>query len=189
MGSNPTSSEKRSIKLKMFFQLHITAKDKQILRKFLNFFLELQKTSSTWNVVSNSNKKDVITVLKSPHVNKTAQEQFEYRMYSKKILINSFKPSFFLLTLKKVKGLSFSGLSLRLTSWSGKDNNLNKNLKLLNPKNIVLKTDYQFLNINKNKQKLTKYIQLFDCQGETLLKMKNKVFKASLAQLDRATAF
>lgn len=159
----------------MFFQLHITAKDKQTLYKFLIFFSELQKTSSTWNVVFNSHKKDVITVLKSPHVNKTAQEQFEYRTYSKKILINSSKFSFFLLTLKKIKGLSFSGLSLKLASWFGKHNNLNKNLKLLNPKTMILKTDYKPMNINKNRQKFIRYLQLHDCHGEILLKMKNKV--------------
>ena len=154
----------------MFFQLQIISKDKKMLQNFLNFFLGLQKTSSTWNVISNSNKKDVITVLKSPHVNKTAQEQFEYRTYSKKILINSFKPSLFLLTLKKIKGLSFSGVALKLISWTGEGNKSNQILNLLSPKNIVLKTNYKSFSVNKNDQGLTKYLQLLDCHGEALLK-------------------
>ena len=86
----------------MFFQLQVLAKDKKVLELFVKFFLTLQKASSTWKVVFNSKKRDVITVLKSPHINKTAQEQFEYRVYSKKIIINSFKPSIFLLVLKKI---------------------------------------------------------------------------------------
>jgi ribosomal protein S10 len=158
----------------MFFQLQIISKDKKMLQKFLDFFLGLQKTSSTWNVISNSNKKDVITVLKSPHINKTAQEQFEYRTYSKKILINSFKPSIFLLTLKKIKGLSFSGVALKLIGWTGEGNKSNEILNLLSPKNIVLKADYKFFSAHKSNQGFTKYLQLFDCHGETLLKTKIK---------------
>ena len=146
-----------------------------MLQKFLNFFLGLQKTSSTWNVISNSNKKDVITVLKSPHVNKTAQEQFEYRTYSKKILINSFKPSMFLLTLKKIKGLSFSGVALKLIGWTGEGNKSNKILNLLNPKNIVLKIDCKFYSGHKSNKGFTKYLQLFDCHGETLFKKNFKI--------------
>jgi ribosomal protein S10 len=170
VGSNPTSSG--NAKLKMFFQLQIVSKDKKVLKNFLRFFFELQKTSSTWNVISSSNKKDVITVLKSPHVNKTAQEQFEYRTYSKFFLINSFKPSIFLLTLKKIKGLSFSGVSLKVTGLSSQGKKFSKTLSLLNPKNVILKTNYKISSTNNSNQGFTKYIQLFDCHGEILLKTK-----------------
>ena len=147
----------------MFFQLQILAKDKKVLESFINFFLNLQKASSTWKVVFNSKKRDVITVLKSPHVNKTAQEQFEYRVYSKKIIINSFKPSIFLLVLKKIKSFSFPGISLKVVGICNKSNKLSKTLQLFDPKNFYL--------ANSSKGFL-KYIQLFDCQGEILLKTK-----------------
>lgn len=160
MGSNPTSSEN---KLKMFFQLQILSKDKKVLETFINFFQNLQKTFSTWKVVFNSKKRDVVTVLKSPHVNKTAQEQFEYRIYSKKIMINSFKPSIFLLVLKKIKSFSFPGISLKVTGVCNKSDKLAKTLNLLDPKNFYLSND---------SKRFSKYIQLFDCQGETLLKTK-----------------
>ena len=169
MGSNPTSSEVKNFK--MFFQLQIVSKDKQVLKKFLHFLLKLQKISSTWNIISNFNKKDVITVLKSPHVNKTPQEPFEYRIYSKKILITSFKPLIFLLTLKKLKKLSFSGILLKVTKLSNNSKMVNRILYLLTPGNIVLKKV-----VNKRKLKdylgFSKYIQLFDCYGEILLKTK-----------------
>lgn len=147
----------------MFFQLQVLAKDKKVLELFVKFFLTLQKASSTWKVVFNSKKRDVITVLKSPHVNKTAQEQFEYRVYSKKIIINSFKPSIFLLVLKKIKSFSFPGISLKVIGVSNKSNKMSKTLELFNPKNFYL--------VNSSKC-FSKYIQLFDCQGEILLKTK-----------------
>jgi len=147
----------------MFFQLQILAKDKKVLELFINFFLSLQKASSTWKVVFNSKKRDVITVLKSPHVNKTAQEQFEYRVYSKKIRINSFKPSIFLLVLKKIKSFSFPGISLKVIGVCNKSNKLSKTLKLFDPKNLYLANGSKCF---------SKYIQLFDCQGEIILKTK-----------------
>ena len=147
----------------MFFQLQVLAKDKKVLELFVKFFLTLQKASSTWKVVFNSKKRDVITVLKSPHVNKTAQEQFEYRVYSKKIIINSFKPSIFLLVLKKIKSFSFPGISLKVIGVCNKSNKLSKTLELFNPKNFYLVNDSKCF---------SKYIQLFDCQGEIILKTK-----------------
>lgn len=153
----------------MFFQLQIVSKDKKILKKFLKFFYSLQKTSSTWNVISNFNKRSFITVLKSPHVNKTAQEQFEYRAYSKKIFINSVKPFTFLLMLKKIKGLSFSGISVKLIGLSRKSKKLKTIFNFLDPKNMILKIDNKII---KTKVGFSKYVQLFDCHGEVLLKTK-----------------
>ena len=147
----------------MFFQLQILAKDKKVLELFTIFFLKLQKTSSTWKVIFNSKKRELITVLKSPHVNKTAQEQFEYRIYSKKILINSFKPSIFLLVLKKIKKFSFPGISLKIIGVCNKSNKLVSILRLFAPKNFYL---------SNNSKCFSKYIQLFDCQGEIILKKK-----------------
>ena len=122
----------------MFFQLQVLAKDKKVLELFIIFFLNLQKTSSAWKIIFNSKKRDVVTVLKSPHVNKTAQEQFEYRIYSKKILINSFKPSIFLLVLKKIKSFSFPGITLKVIGVCNKSNKLIKTLELFAPKNLYL---------------------------------------------------
>ena len=111
MGSNPTSSE---IKLKMFFQLQILAKDKKVLELFIKFFLNLQKASSTWQVVFNSKKRDVVTVLKSPHVNKTAQEQFEFRIFSAQVNVTTADPAKNLLFLKRLTKKLFHDISINL---------------------------------------------------------------------------
>lgn len=146
----------------MFFKLKVFAKDEKALKSFLSFFLDLQKTSSTCHVVSSFNNRKVITVLKSPHVNKTAQEQFEYRIYSKKIFVHSYKPYMFLLTLKKLKSLCFPGVSLKITAVSNFLNKFKNTPFLFLPNNYNVLLDKEFL----------KFVQLFDCHGEMLLQTK-----------------
>jgi ribosomal protein S10 len=163
-------------KLTMFFYIKASSKDKKVLEKFSWFLSKLETSTFILKCFSKQKKRKFITILKSPHINKTAQEQFEFRFYSKRFLINSFQPLTFLFILKKIKNLSFSGLNLEVKSLL-EYNEKNKNfLKLISPDNLTL-------NIKRdcNKQKLAnksfsqnlllkKYIQLFDCYGETFLK-------------------
>lgn len=135
---------------------------------------------------SKQEKRKFVTVLKSPHVNKTAQEQFEYRLYSKHFLIYSFKPFTFFLLLKKLKNLSFPGLDLKVKGLLGENKAYKHRLQTVNPDNIILKNTH-FLYLKKNKLKKVqyekddsskplsykKYLQLFDLYGEICLK---KVF-------------
>jgi len=170
----------------MFFYLKTSCKDKRILKKFLCFFTKIKSLPIFLKSFSKHEKRKFVTVLKSPHVNKTAQEQFEYRLYSKHFLIHSFKPLTFFLLLKKVKTLSFPGLKLEVKGFLGK-NKLHKHiLKVFNPDNIILKS-LNFLDLKKKKLKKTRYkktcglepisskqyLQLFDLYGEICLK---KVF-------------
>ena len=178
MGSNPTSSDPIVLVLKliMFFYIKASSKDQKVLEKFSFFLSKLETSTFTLKCFSKQKKRKFITILKSPHVNKTAQEQFEFRFYNKRFLINSFQPLTFLFVLKKIKNLSFSGLNLEVKSLL-EHNEKNKNfLKLLSPDNLTLSIKHDC-----NKQKLTnkfptenlllkKYIQLFDCYGEMFLK-------------------
>jgi hypothetical protein len=115
-------------------------------------------------------------VLKSPHVNKTAQEQFEYRYFSKDFLVFSFKPLTFFLLLKKLKNLSFSGIKIEIRGLLEKKKTGKPVLKLITPDNIVLR-EVCFKNNNLKKNKTLdfdyslskKYIQLFDSYGEIYL--------------------
>ena len=88
MGSNPTSSEK----LIMFIYLKASSKDQKTLEKFVQLFSKLEASTFVIKCLPKKKKRKFVTVLKSPHVNKTAQEQFEFRFYNKQFLINSFKP-------------------------------------------------------------------------------------------------
>lgn len=167
MGSNPTSSESNFsfYNLTMFFHLKASAKDKRVLEKFSNFLNQLDTSTFVLKHRSKQNQRKFITILKSPHVNKTAQEQFEYRFYYKQFLINSLNPLTFFLLLKKAQNSSFSGLKLEIKSvLNSTEKNINSQ-KILNPDNFLL-----------NQQSISdlslvqKYIQLFDCHGETFLK-------------------
>jgi ribosomal protein S10 len=178
VGSNPTSSDPIILvhKLTMFFHIKASSKDKKILKKFSWFLSKLETSTFTLKCLSKQKKKKVITILKSPHINKTAQEQFEFRFYNKRFLINSFQPLTFLSTLKQIKNQSFSGLNLEVKS-SLKYNEKNRNFsKLISPDNFTLNTKHDFSkrkSTNKPSAQtllLKKYIQSFDCHGEIFLK-------------------
>jgi ribosomal protein S10 len=158
----------------MFFHIKASSKDKKILEKFSWFLSKLETSTFILKCFSKQKKRKFITILKSPHINKTAQEQFEFRFYNKRFLINSFQPLTFLFILKKIKNLSFSGLNLEVKSLL-KYNEKNKNfLKLISPDNLTLNIKHD-CNKQANKSSsqnllLKKYIQLFDCYGEIFLK-------------------
>jgi len=164
------------LKLTMFFYIKASSKDKKVLKKFSWFLSKLETSTFILKCFSKQKKRKFITILKSPHVNKTAQEQFEFRFYNKSFLINSFQPLTFLFILKKIKNLSFSGLNLEVKSLL-EHNEKNKNfLKLISPDNLTINIkhgwDNQKLNNKSSPQNplLKKYIQLFDCYGEMFLK-------------------
>lgn len=171
----------------MFFYLKVSCKDRRILKKFIGFFSKIKSLPVFIKPFSKKKKRKVITVLKSPHVNKTAQEQFEYRFFSKSFLVFSSKPSIFFLLLKKLKNFSFSGIKIEVKGLFEKDAAYRHVLKLINPDNIVLKnTDLSHSRLKKSKKKCKesreiftnrthefslskKYIQLFDSYGEICL--------------------
>jgi ribosomal protein S10 len=172
----------------MFFYLKVSCKDKKILKKFTSFLTKIKSLSIFIKPFSKKKKRKFITVLKSPHVNKTAQEQFEYRFFSKSFLVFSFKPSIFFLLLKKLKNFSFSGIKLEVKGLFEKDATYKHALKLINPDNVVLtnkhlnqsslkKSEKKYenarrtFNAGSSEFRLSKkYIQLFDSYGEICLR-------------------
>lgn len=81
-------------------QLTLRSYSKEILSLYINYlkiiFLKLDINSSIFNFPK---KRKVITLLKSPHVNKKAKEQFEIKYFKTSI---SFKKG---LSLKVVKNI------------------------------------------------------------------------------------
>ena len=72
------------------FIIEIKSVDKKTLTIYKKFFLKiLIKLDICFNIINLPNKKKIITLLKSPHVNKKAREQFEHRIYKKRFLIKS----------------------------------------------------------------------------------------------------
>ena len=177
----------------MFFYLKISCKDKKVLKKFISFFIKIKSLFIKSFPINK--KRKFVTVLKSPHVNKTAQEQFEYRFFSKNFIIFSFKPFVFFLLLKRLKNFSFSGIKFEIRGLSAKKKTDKHILKLINPDNIVFRNIYfkskvfgkstflkeiKFLGFKKNEISgsgcnnytfdfIKKYIQSFDSYGEICL--------------------
>lgn len=157
----------------MFYSIKVSSKNKKLLEAFNKFMLKLRTTSNILTSFSKQNMHKFVTILKSPHVNKTAQEQFEYRFYSKEFTINSFKPLTFFFILKKVNKSSLPGINLKVKSLLKKSGK--KQLTALSPDSINLNVVKNYI-LNQRKlndqsfKKTKRYIQFFDCYGEIVLK-------------------
>ncbi len=148
----------------MFFYLKASAKDIRVLEKFSHFLNKLDTSTFVLKHRSKQNQRKFITILKSPHVNKTAQEQFEYRFYHKHFLINSFNPLTFFFMLKKSQNSSFAGLKLEIKSV------INFNEKNINSQKVFNPDNFSLISSSLSPNFIKKYIQMFDCHGETFLK-------------------
>lgn len=161
------------------YDITIISKNKQALTFFLLFLNKIKRPKI--NLVTNYAKQKFrikkITTLKSPHVNKKAQNHFEYRLFSKKISISSYNEMKFLIILKKIKTKLFPEIKLKINFFSKKTKT-----NLLNPKNYYInsilrkKTKTQKFKSKNIKikniepcQKTKNYLKVFDCYGELSL--------------------
>lgn len=148
----------------MFFYIKISAKEKRVISNFMKFFSRISSDLKLLQLSQfpNKRRRKFVTVLKSPHVNKTAQEQFEFRIYSKQFLVFSAKPSLFCFVIKKLNSSTFSGIKLELNSVIEKRKKDKKLLSILNPDNLCLRRNQNF--------SLIHYTNLFDSFGEAKIK-------------------
>jgi ribosomal protein S10 len=152
----------------MFVIIDISSKNYKSLNSFLEFFcneklihklnLSISKTK-----VQKSKKKKVFTILKSPHVNKTAQEQFEYRIYKKRLKCFVPQIMLFFIFFKKIRFNLFSDLNFKI--------------KLISNFKVEKKKFKNKFNVNNyclvhEELNLTEYLKLLEISGEFLLKLK-----------------
>nr|QYB22911.1 ribosomal protein S10 [Nitzschia ovalis] len=162
----------------MFLYFKISCKEKKTLKKFTHFFQRLNFLPVSLKLFSKQKKQKFVTVLKSPHVNKTAQEQFEYRFYSKDFLVRSFKPLTFFLLLKKLKNQSFPGINLKVEGLFEKNSFYKYTLRIVTPDNLCLGNNKMSGRSLKtismvprpNYRFMKRYVQLFDLHGEICFK-------------------
>ena len=152
----------------MYFSLKISSKNKNSLESFL-FFISKIKIPIIIGNYPQHKKKKFLTVLRSPHVNKTAQEQFEFKVYSRKLVIQSSQHKMLLIFLKKIIKSSFPGLTIQVCC-----SIVNKKPSLaLNALNPNLINTHFFTKITKNSprkyKKIIKHLNLFDSFGESFL--------------------
>lgn len=97
------------------FNVILTSKNKNAIN---NYFLLLSKYliwslySTKKNFKNKINKKN-FTILKSPHVNKKAQEHFETRFFKKCLIIKLQKIFKFIIFLKKSSNNMFSDVNIK----------------------------------------------------------------------------
>ena len=76
----------------MFINIRIFSKTQESIERFLNFFIifhNKKKLTLCSKTLKKIKKNKKFTLLKSPHVNKTAQEQFKFEIFSNEIFIKS----------------------------------------------------------------------------------------------------
>ena len=123
------------------YQLTLISKNKKSVENCFLFFLN-NTSELNLNIIKKyfkkRKKKNILTVLKSPHVNKSAQEQFESKFFSKQLSVYSQKNFQVLLFLKKIKTYIFPDVKIKIRFILNE--NLSEKMKadILNPTNFNL---------------------------------------------------
>ena len=155
--------------------IKIYSKDKKSLEQFKTFLKNITKKwkSFTFNIKNNKKKRKRITVLKSPHVNKKAQTQFQSIIHSANIKCFSFDLKKNYIILKKIKNHLFPDIKIKInrTIFNKKTKLMTNNLFL--PKNLYF---YQNIKTLLVKQKQLKKLLIVNKQ----IKKKEIILKKTL---------
>lgn len=119
--------------------LLVYTKNKNSLVNFINFF-EKNSKQSFIKVFTGKKVKEKISVLKSPHVNKTAQEHFKYVHFYVKLQFTMFELKKNLLMLKKVRNKLFPDVKIIIKGNFPKKYSNSKNLFFNYNKNLFIGT-------------------------------------------------
>lgn len=155
------------------FKLTIYSKHKNFLKKFYNFLIQ-KLTNLNTNILKKSSIKKShikkISLLKSPHVHKKAQEQFEIKTHLKNLTLyttNNFK---LLIFLKKIENILSYDVKIKTEILTYKKIKID-DLKI-NKYNIfkTLKENKKiFLNKNIKTYEVKKILNFIDFKGESYL--------------------
>jgi small subunit ribosomal protein S10 len=121
------------------YQINIESKSKKHLENFLIFFLKSLKNYNLINkMLPIKKKRKILTILKSPHVNKKAQEQFQVNIYSKKINLYSIQNKIALLFIKRISSTIFLNVKIQIKFPINSHLIKKSQTKILNPTNFKL---------------------------------------------------
>ena len=155
----------------MYFSLKIFSKNQQSIFKFLDFLSKIKRPTVIFLNLPQRKKKNFLTVLKSPHINKTAQEQFEYKVFYKTLHLWSPQYQYLFILLKKTIKTSLPEVQIQLHSLMSLNTEKKILLNSINPKNINA-FFFQKLSLNSKlirKKQIFKQINMFDGFGELVL--------------------
>ncbi len=152
----------------MFVIIDLYSKNRTSLTNFISFFTDEKVIQKLKIFILQSEskkplKKKIFTVLKSPHVNKSAQDQFEIKTYKKRLKVFVPQILIFLIFLKKLKINLFSDIKFKFNIILNLNNEKKKIKNKINIDNYYLV--YKELN-------LLKYLKILSIAGEFSLKIK-----------------
>lgn len=147
----------------MFFNIYIYSKNYNSIQKFVNF-LNLKLTNVKFNKINKTPNITRITLLKSPHVNKTAQEQFSFNYFTKNFVIKVKNPILTLFIIKFIKQKLFLDVKFKINLLNNK---YNKNSLIKN------KTHPNNFNLFNCKICFNDYIQVINNYGKSIVWSKN----------------
>jgi len=113
----------------MVIKLNIKSKNISSILHFITLikkFYKVHNLDYSFFIVSKPSKRKMFSILKSPHVNKTSQEQFEIKTYNRECIIKTKNYLQFLLMFKKLNTSLFSDLRVIITLSIINNSNLNK---------------------------------------------------------------
>ena len=143
----------------MFFSIYIYSKNYNSLNSF-NEFINNKLDDFKFTKINKQLNKTVITVLKSPHVNKTAQEHFYSNYFTKNFVIKSANPFITLFVFKVLKEKVFLDVKFKVKFLSKKSFTKSVLRKKSTPDRLSL------TNINKN---LTVYLNALNNYGKAVI--------------------
>jgi len=165
-----------------FCNLVLKSKSKKSINGVLSF-LQATKNLLKFNILNKCskarNRKKVITILKSPHINKKAQEQLETRYFTRQIKLFPTQSFKHLVFLKKLKSSMSSGIKTKLKLIVSKSNIGKLRLKVFDPFNFNLgvfkcKTSQLgkrpaksfFVNSHRDYLRVKLYVKVLEVYGE-----------------------
>lgn len=168
--------------------LKITSKNEKSLKIFLYFFFKHLNTK--FNIIQKStltyNNKKIITLLKSPHVNKKAQEHFEVKLFTEKMLVKGIYLRKNLIFFKKMLNKLFPDIHLQLEFMTVLNINKIDELLIFSSDNFKLSLNKKLkTNLTRNQQKaisrklrlkknslfnLTKFLYTISAFGEIIVR-------------------
>ena len=146
----------------MFFNIYIYSKNYNSINNFVEF-LNSKLNNLCFIKSPKKTSKTTLTFLKSPHVNKTAQEHFSFNYFTKNLLIKPKNPLLILFIIKFVKKKLFLDVKFKIKVLNHK--RLGKNML----KNCTHPADF---NLYNSKIYLTNYLNVLNNYGKTVVSKK-----------------
>jgi ribosomal protein S10 len=157
------------------YRITLRSKNKKSLNKFIKFFINNLNFKQINKFYTKKTKKKIFTILKSPHINKSAQEQFKINFYALNFIFYSEQTNKILKITKKMKLNLFSDISIQIKAFFSKNLLKKTHIGFFNPNNFNSKNlsfcsyknkNYNYKDLTFNYNKLKQLISIYETFGE-----------------------